>query len=63
MQMESKLPTQELSRKELVKQSFDCCMQCVRSYGPHLEQHHRNGLVQVMEHFKELALKDVGKED
>lgn len=52
----------QLTRLELVQQSFDCCIQAVKSYGPHLDEHHRIGLVQCMEHFKKLYETDCDKE-
>lgn len=56
------MSTKELSRKELIEQSFTCCIQAVKSYGPPLEQHHRDGLIACMEHFKDLYVKAVEKE-
>lgn len=55
--------TKELTRLEIAEQAFDCCMQLVRSYGPPLEQYHRNGLIQSMEHFKKLAQRDIKAEN
>lgn len=57
------MSTKELTRAQLVEQSFDCCMLCVWSWGPPLSKHDRHDLLMSMEHFKTLALRDIGKED
>lgn len=57
------MSTKELSRAELVEQAFDCCMQAVRSYGSPIDESTRAGLVYVMEHFKQLGLRDIAKEN
>lgn len=52
----------KLSRLELVQQSFDCCIQVVKSYGPStLQVHDRNALVTCMEHFKKMYERDCNK--
>lgn len=56
------MSTIELSRKELIEQSFTCCIQAVKSYGPPLEQRHRDGLIASMEHFKKLYVSAIEKE-
>lgn len=53
-----------LSRAELIDQAFECCQQCVRSYGPgDISLAARVALVNAMEHFKQLALRDIAKEN
>lgn len=54
--------TKDLSRKELIEQSFNCCMQAVRSYGPTMDDEHREGLLVCMSHFKKLYLDAIDKE-
>lgn len=50
----------DLTKVELVEQSFDCCIQAVKSFGsPDLANHHRDGLITCMEHFKALAKRDI----
>lgn len=44
--------TKELTRLDLVQQSFDCCIQTVRSYGPPMDDRVRQGLINCMQHFK-----------
>lgn len=57
------MSTIELSRKELVQQSFDCCMQCVRAYGSKdLSEQIRENLINIMAHFKMIGLRDIDKE-
>lgn len=56
------MSTQTLSRKQLAEQSFDCCMQIVRSYSPALEDANREGLLNCMQHFKDLYMKEIEKE-
>lgn len=56
------MSTKKLSRKELIEQSFTCCIQDVKSYGPPLEQRHRDGLIACMEHFKSIYIAAVEKE-
>jgi hypothetical protein len=56
--------TKALTRAELVQQAFDCCKQCVLAYGPaDLSDETRTNLTNTMEHFKQLALRDVAKEN
>jgi hypothetical protein len=57
------MSTKNLSRKELVEQSFTCCIQAVKSYGSPLEQRHREGLITSMKHFKKLYLTAIEKEN
>lgn len=55
--------TAPLSRLEIAEQSFDCCIQIVRSYGPSsLGENERKGLIGTMEHFKSLAKRDISNE-
>lgn len=56
------MTTKTLSRKEIAEQSFNCCIQAVRSYGPPLEQRHRDGLLASMGHFKNLYIAAIEKE-
>jgi hypothetical protein len=57
------MSTKNLTRKELIEQSFTCCIQAVKSYGPPLEQCHRDGLISCMEHFKNLYVEAVELEN
>lgn len=55
--------TAKYSRLELIQKSFDCCIQIVKSYGnPNLDNDHREGLINCMEHFKMLYEKVVSNE-
>lgn len=57
----ARMSTDDLSRAELVEQSFDCCMQAVRSYQSgrfdSLDDITRKHLIGVMLLFKQAALK------
>lgn len=55
------MPTDTLTRKEIAEQSFDCCIQIVKSQGG-LPKNNEEGLVKVMKHFKRLALSNIGRE-
>ena len=57
------MTTKTLTRKQLAEQSFDCCMQIVKSYGPIVDECHRQGMVNCMQHFKDLYVKEIEKEN
>lgn len=56
------MPTDTLSRKEIAEQSFDSCIQTVKSYGGNVAEAHRHALVKLMQGMKELALQAIGRE-
>lgn len=43
-----------MTKLEVTQQSFDCCIQIVKSYGPLLDEKSRKSLTDCMEHFKRI---------